>query len=164
MFGPARLREALRGVEAWSLPSTFTQTHVHHGYRRVVLIESGHWLPAADRWRFVLDTLAPVHSAWLSWIDPGGFIVPHRDAGPWRERWQVPIQAAGDFHAAETFSPTDGVPFPVTHWREHSVTNRTDRPRIHLVIDRDVWLPEPAAPFALFGIPESMTDLVSAAN
>jgi hypothetical protein len=137
---------------------------VHHGYRRIVLVEAGHLRPEAAPWRFVLDELAPAHTAWLSWIEPGGFIVPHRDAGPWRERWQVPIQAAGDFHAGETFTPADGGAFRVTHWREHAVTNRTGRPRIHLVVDRDVWLDEPALPFEVFAVPESMADLVSAVS
>lgn len=151
-FDPARLRAALGRVPggAWSLPSTFADTRVHHGYRRVVLVEAGRRRPEAEPFGFVLDALAPVHGAWLSWIDPGGFIRPHRDAGPWRERWQVPIQAAGDFHAVDTFTPADGVAFQVTHWERHSVTNDTDRPRIHLVVDRDVLLDRPPLPFTLF--------------
>lgn len=127
-------------------------------------MQTGRPRPEASLWSFVLDELAPVHEAWLSWIDPGGFIIPHRDAGPWRERWQVPILAAGEFHADETTVPIDGRAFPVTHWRPHAVTNRTDHPRIHLVLDRDVWLDEPHAPFALFPVPDDMTDLVSAAS
>jgi hypothetical protein len=165
-FDPARLIAALDCVPAgaWSLPSTFAETRVHHGYRRIVLVQVGHPLPAAAPFAFVLDELAPVHAAWLSWIGPGGFIVPHRDAGPWRERWQVPIRAAGAFHMGGDFEPVNGRAFPVSHWEPHAVTNRTDRPRLHLVVDRDVWLDYPAAPFETFEVPESMTDLVSAAQ
>lgn len=164
-FDPARLTAALASVPAgaWSLPSTFTETRVHHGYRRIVLVDAGHLRPEAEPWRFVLDGLTPVHTAWLSWIAPGGFIVPHRDAGPWRERWQVPVQAAGSWHDDEVTVPVDGRAFRVEHWQRHAVTNRSDRPRIHLVLDRDVWLTEPAAPFQLFPVPDDMADLVSAA-
>jgi hypothetical protein len=165
-FDPAQLHAALDSVPAgaWSLPSSFTETRVHHGYRRVVLVEAGRSRPDAEPWLFVLDQLAPVHAAWLSWIDPGGFIVPHRDAGPWRDRWQVPIQAAGAWHDRETSTPVDGRAFRVEHWQPHAVTNRTDHPRIHLVVDRDVVLDEPAAPFAVFPVPDHMADLVSAAS
>lgn len=166
MFDPARLRAALASVpaDAWSLPSSFAVTRVHHGYRRLVLVQAGRPRPEATPWRFVLDELAPVHEAWLSWIDPGGFIVPHRDAGPWRERWQVPIVAAGDWHADETTTPVDGEAFTVTHWQPHAVSNRTGHARIHLVVDRDVWLDVPVAPFAVFDVPPDMADLVSAAS
>lgn len=152
-FDPLALRSALASVPsaAWSLPSTFAATAVHHGYRRVVLVDSGRWLPEADPFAFVLDVFEPVHAAWLSWIDPGGFIVSHRDAGPWRERWQVPIAAAGSFTMGEAFVPTDGSAFAVRHWEWHSVTNDSDRPRIHLVIDRDVIFDRPAEPFAIQG-------------
>ena len=115
------------------------------------MVDSGRPLPESEPFRFVLTAFAPVHAAWLSWIDPSGFIVPHRDAGPWRERWQVPIAAAGSFTMGETFVPTDGQAFRVTHWEWHSVSNLTDRPRIHLVIDRDVVVDREPAPFALQG-------------
>lgn len=163
---PARLHAALASVPAgaWSLPSSYAETGVHHGYRRVVLVDAGHPRPEAAPWGFVLEALSPVYSAWLSSIAPGGFIVPHRDAGPWRERWQVPVQAAGNWHDDEVSTPVDGRAFRVEHWQRHAVTNRTDRARIHLVVDRDVWLDEPAAPFHLFEVPDDMADLVSAAH
>jgi hypothetical protein len=161
-FDPERLRVALAEVPdaAWSLPSTYTETRVHHGYRRVVLVSGGKpWLHS-ESFRPVFDSLAPIHEAWLSRIDPGGFIVPHRDAGPWRERWQVPINAAGDWFAATAFTPEDGVAFPVQHWEPHAVVNSTDRPRIHLVLDRDIWIAEAPEPFELYPIPADMTDIV----
>lgn len=135
-------------------------TGVHHGYRRIVLVSGSHAQPLAEAFRFVLDAFTPVAESWLSWIDPGGFIVPHRDAGPWHERWQVPIRAAGRFHEDRTHIPADGEAFPVRHWEPHAVVNDTERPRIHLVIDRDVWLTHSAEPFALFPIPPDIAALV----
>lgn len=161
-FDPRHLQDALAVVptEAWSRPSSYDVTKVHHGYRRVVLVSARYRTADAAPWRQVLDAFDPVYDAWLSWIDPGGFIVPHQDAGPWRERWQLPIRAAGEFHAGETFTPTDGRAFPVRHWLPHAVTNRTDRPRIHLVVDRDCWVDRTRQAFALHPIPDDMTALV----
>lgn len=153
VFDPARLREVLGRVDpsSWSLPSTYDGTGVHEGYRRVVLVDHGRRLAAADPWGFVLDEFAPVRDSWLSWIRPGGFIVSHRDAGPWHERWQVPICAAGTFtQAGVTFTPTAGVPFQVTHWEPHRVDNPDGPNRVHLVVDRQIVLDRPAEPFALF--------------
>ena len=58
----------------FSEPSTYGQTGVHHGYRRFTLKDDH---PFTD-W---------CETGWVSWIEPGGFIVPHVDAGPWRRRW-----------------------------------------------------------------------------
>ena len=161
-FDPDRLQAALAAIpeEAWSLPSTYTETRVHHGYRRVALVSAGQLRTFAPHFDFVLEQLAPVRDVWLSWIEPGGFIVPHRDAGPWRERWQIPINAAGDWCGTATFTPEDGVAFPVEHWAPHAVVNATDRPRIHLVLDRDIWLERPSEPFEVYPIPDDMTDMV----
>lgn len=145
---------------SWSRPSSFVTTGVHHGYRRVELVTAGSQHPLAGTFHPVLERFAPVWAAWLSWIDPGGFILPHRDAGPHRERWQVPIYAAGRFHADEVLTPADGVAFPVQHWRRHSVVNDTDRPRIHLVVDRDVIAQPGRAPFEVFPVPDDMASLV----
>lgn len=161
-FDPGRLRAALAAVpeSAWSLPSSYAVTGVHHGYRQVTLARPGYTCPEAAPFAFVLERFAPVREAWLSWIAPGGFIRPHRDAGPWWERWQVPIAAAGAFRGDGDTVPVDGVPFPVEHWNPHAVINDTDRSRIHLVIDRAVRLPLPARPFHLFPVPDDMADLV----
>lgn len=161
-FDPVRLQSALTLVpaDAWSLASTYAETRVHHGYRRVVLVNAGQPWAHAPLFDFVLDKLAPIREAWLSWIDPGGFIAPHRDAAPWRERWQVPINAAGDWCGADTFKPVSGQAFTVEHWERHAVVNPTNLPRIHIVIDRDVWVDRPAQPFVVYPIPDEMTDLV----
>jgi hypothetical protein len=161
-FDPAELAAALATVPApaWSFPSAYGVTGVHHGYCRVELVSSGYWQSHAAAFRALLDRFAPVHAAWLSRIDAGGFIVPHRDAGPWRERWQVPLEPAGEFHGADRFTPTTGVPFQVEHWAAHAVANDTDHPRIHLVIDRDVLLDLAPEPFAVFPVPDDMAALV----
>lgn len=106
------------------------------------MVAAGRRGAAAEPFRFALDEFEPVWSAWLSWIEPGGFIVSHIDAGPHRERWQIPITTAGTLNDV---TAVDGFPFRVTHWEPHEVTNDTDRPRIHLVLDRDVIIrPAPA--------------------
>lgn len=152
-FDPVQLREALDRVNPgdWSQPSTYKATGAHHGYRRIVLVDHGRRLDAAGPWGFVLDKFDPVHTAWLSLIDSGGFIRLHRDKGPYQERWQVPIQTAGTFtHNGQTFAPTVGAAFQVRHWEPHAVDNPTTRARVHLVIDRDIWLDHPAEPFTLY--------------
>jgi hypothetical protein len=112
----------------------------------VSLVTGGKVKAPAAPFRFVLEAFAPVWNAWLSRIEPGGLIHPHIDAGPYRERWQVPIQPAGVMNGVEAVS---GVPFPVKHWEPHSVENTGDRPRIHLVIDRAVMVDAPSAPYQL---------------
>jgi len=144
MFEPERLRVALEAIPsaAWSLPSSFRATGAHHGYRRAVLAE-------LDPFRFVLDQFAPVREAWLSWIEPGGYIVAHTDRGPFYERWQVPVSTAGWMEQnGMRASAVDGVPFQVRHWLPHAVGNPTTKPRVHLVIDRDVMVNPAAAPFS----------------
>lgn len=157
------LRKALAAVpaESWSLPSTYTGTRVHHGYRRVVLVSAGRRQPGAKPFAQVLDEFEPVREAWLSWLDPGGFIIPHRDGAPWFERWQVPIQASGWF---DDRRPVDGEPFQVKHWLRHSVWNDGDRPRIHIVIDRDVPIDLPPAPFETFLVPPQFVHLIESAR
>lgn len=162
-FDPGRLQTALAGVPsaAWSLPSAYANTGVHHGYRRVVLVSAGHHQPHADLFGFVWDELDPIRDAWLSWIDPGGFIAPHRDPGPWWERWQVPIAASGDWRSLDaSFRPESGVAFPVKHWEPHAVANRGANPRIHIVIDRDVRLALPPLPFETYPTSADMADLI----
>lgn len=162
-FDPGGLRAALAGVPpgSWSNPSSYVDTGVHHGYRRIVLVDHGRRLPAADQFASVLDVFAPVRAAFLSWLDPGGFIAPHRDRGPYYERWQVPIQASGWF---DDERPVDGVAFPVEHWKPHAVWNDGDQPRIHIVIDRDIPAGHPPEPFTAFPVPAEFAHLVDRAS
>jgi hypothetical protein len=157
-----QLHAALTEVRRdWTLPSSYATNGVHHGYQRIVLIAGGRWWPTAEPFRFALEQYNPIREAFISQLQPGGFIAPHRDAPPWYERWQIPIHAAGRFDDAR---PTDGVPFRVTHWLPHFVANDTDRPRVHLVIDRDIELDLPPAPFETFPMPDELADMVSQAT
>lgn len=160
-FDPARLITALSLIpsEAWSQPSTYQDTGVHHGYRRVVLVSASHWNTYADLFGFVWDAMNPVRDVTLSRLEPGGFIAPHRDAAPWFERWQIPLITSGDWHGQD-IHPQPGVAFPVKHWEPHAVTNRGTGPRIHLVIDRDIAIQRDPLPFETFPIPDDMADLV----
>lgn len=139
-FDPA---DVLGLVQAdWSEPSTFADTRVHHGYRRVVVVEAGGIRRPDLLW--LLEPFAPVWAAWLSWIDPGGFVVRHVDGGPYRERWQLPITPDGCLNG----QPQQvGVAFRVHHYEPHEVTNPGAGPRVVLVIDRDVLLDIPTGPF-----------------
>lgn len=148
-FEPERLRAALSEIseDAWSRPSDYGQTNVHHGYRQCSLVSGGRWLPNAEPFGFVLDALAPVREAWLSRIEAWGFIVPHVDRGPWLERWQIPITASGLWLTDdETTRVGDGAAYRVEHWKPHSVVNDQPTERIHLVLDRDVPAAEDADP------------------
>lgn len=142
-FSAGQLLAALTAVsDHWSAPTG--PDDANPNYRLVSLVTGGQfWIPAAP-FRFVLDSFAPVWVAWISRIEPGGLIHPHIDQGPYRERWQVPIQPAGLMNGVEAVA---GVPFRVKQWEPHSVENATDRARIHLVIDRNVMVDSRATPF-----------------
>lgn len=131
-------------ASAWGETSTLEQSGTHEGYRTLSLVQPGRWQPHSEPFAFVLHTFAPVYQAWLSWLKPGGYILPHVDAGPYYERWQVPIQPAGTMNDV---AATAGESFRVRHWEPHSVANESDRPRIHLVIDRALVLNASPVPF-----------------
>lgn len=98
----------------------------------------------------LLAEFQPVREAWLSWIDPGGFVVEHVDGGPHYERWQVPFTEAGTLYEdGVAVAHVPGVPFVVHHDRWHAVRNDDDTPRISLVIDRDVLVSADRTPFLL---------------
>ena len=149
MFDGDRLRAALAAIPAaaWSLPSTFAATGVHEGYRQVTVVSTGGlWQPVAESLGFVLDEYEPVWSAFLAWIEPGGYVLPHKDPGPYRERWHVPIECAG---TTTGVAGEVGVPFTVEHWKWHDVHNPTSRRRVHLIIDRAVIVLDEKGPFTL---------------
>lgn len=88
---------------------------------------------------FVADLLdPPIHRVWWAALEPGGFVVPHIDAGPpYYERWHFPIQPAGYFwEDGVYYEPTE--PFQVRHWLPHAVWNPTNKTRIHLMAERQV--------------------------
>lgn len=141
---------------SWSTPSRYADTGVHHGYSRVI-VGSG----LRDALAFVLDDFEPLFQASLTRLAPGGFIAPHRDAPPWRERWQVPI-AGGVWGGGVVRDP--GVPHRVEHWLPHSVWNPAPGPRYTLLIDVDRLLDLPMQPFETFPIPDEHVALVAAAR
>jgi hypothetical protein len=145
-FPASQLQEALSRVPdgAWGQVSTLEQSGTHDGYRILSLVQPGRLQPHASLFAFVLREFAPVFQAWVSWLAPGGYILPHVDAGPYRERWQVPLRPAGEMDGVEA---TAGEAFRVRHWEPHSVTNQTDRARVHIVIDRDVVVDAACVPF-----------------
>jgi len=147
MFGPFdrdRLEESLAGLlEAERLSHPAPSEEVHKGYRRVQL-RAGN-----PHFGWLLDEFAPVDNAWLSWIEPHGFVRPHKDAGPHRERWQVPIRPSGVFNiGGEPVEQRIGRPFQVSHWLSHWI-EVGDTPRVHVVLDRDVFVSDVRTPFEL---------------
>jgi hypothetical protein len=145
VFDPGRLASAFAQVpaSAWAVPHG-PEDPVAAGYHFASLVQGGRRKVVADLFEFVLREFAPVWTAWLAKVPAHGFIGPHIDQGPYHERWHVPIHPAGTFDGREVEA---GVSFPVAHWAPHQVDNPTDRDRIHLVVDRDVWVDVPTAPY-----------------
>ena len=141
-----RLEESLeRFLAADGLSDPSPSEEVHRGYRRQRRNDAL-W----EHFGWVFDYFIPVHmSTWLSWIEPHGYINEHVDSGPHRERWQVPIRPSGTMTVdGEELSQVAGMPFQVAHWLPHSVTVG-DTPRVHLVIDRDIFVRTDKTPFVL---------------
>ena len=143
---PATIPAVLATVdELWSLPSSFEATGVHHGYRQITVALSGRY--QLDGFADWCDRFAPLRTVWLSRIQPGGFIVEHIDAGPFFERWQIPLTTTGVLVQGGTpVSHQVGTPFRVRQFDWHSVHNHADADRVSLVIDRDVPLDVPTGP------------------
>ena len=144
-FDPDQLTAAFAKLpeRAWAQPVT-SEDEVNPGYQFASLVQGRHRKEAAALFQFVLAEFAPIWTAWIAKVPPRGFIGPHIDEGPYHERWHVPIHPAGTFDGRMVEA---GVSFPVQHWKPHRVDNPTDRPRIHMVIDRDVMVDVPPAPF-----------------
>jgi hypothetical protein len=128
---------------AWGQPQPGSEP-TNPGYQIATLVNGGRPKPAAALFADVLASFAPVWSAWVALVPAGSFIAPHIDQGPYRERWHVPIRVAGTVNGHPV---TAGVSFPIRHWEPHQVDNPTDTDRVHLVIDRDVMVDVPSAPF-----------------
>lgn len=134
----------------WSLPSSFAETGVHHGYRQTVVVSAGHL--EVPEFADLVDHFTPTWMAWLSSLAPGGFIAEHIDRGPYFERWQVPLSDAGAlFHDGTLVPHRVGVPFRVRHFDWHHVVNDGPAERVSLVVDRRVPLDVVNAPFQLRG-------------
>jgi hypothetical protein len=145
VFDPELLVSALARIpdRAWAQPVS-ADDEVNPGYQFASLVQGRRVKPAAALFGFVLSAFAPVWTAWVAMVPARGFIGPHIDEGPYHERWHVPIRVAGTFDGRVVVA---GASFPVRHWEPHRVDNPTDVPRVHLVIDRDVLMDVPAAPF-----------------
>lgn len=144
----------LADTRGWSKPSTIDATGVHHGYQQITLH------PRDTLFQWLNGEYQPIKQAWLSRILPGGYVLPHRDASPYYERWQIPVEPAGslEYHdhdpVPEHTHPAEaGVAFRVEHWRWHSVQvpHREGIARLHIVLDRDVSANYSVASFALMG-------------
>lgn len=133
MYDRDRLEQSLAGLlERCELSKPSPNTETHQGYRRIVLRDGD------PDFGWLLDDFDPVDNAWVSWIEPHGYVRPHMDAGPHRERWQIPIRPSGVFNVGgEPVVQKIGQPFQVEHWLPHWI-EVGDMPRVHVVLDRDV--------------------------
>ena len=145
----------------WSKPSTYSEgTGVHHGYAtapadlRHVRSDAGIYSDGG---------LLPTH-AWYAKLDPGGFIVPHIDQGPWVERWHYPISGQGRVWQ----DWDDGIdrrtrlatfePYRMNHHHPHAVWNPFDYPRIVLIVEYDNPIDQPITDLIICDmIPEVQT-------
>ncbi len=137
-------------TEQWSVPTIYEKHGISHGRSHTGALDN----------QIALDIgiEGPIHRCFLASIRPQGFIVPHIDQGPYKERWHVPIRAAGHYWEEgfpHPIEPQFGIPFLVRHYRPHAVFNLTDDERIHLIVDRDVP-PEGDPPFAKL----QLTDMI----
>ena len=147
----------------WSKPSTYTSgTGVHHGYSTAKASQESLPYPdqRAQRWP---------NLAWYTKLDPGGFIVPHVDQGPWMERWHYPISGQGsvwqdwDDDGTNTLRLMVSVDelfgaYRMNHHKPHAVYNRFDEPRIVLIVEYDNPVDQPTTDLILCDmIPEIQT-------
>jgi len=135
----------------WSLPSQFSTTGVHHGYRTaqgtqgdLATVTGGTVMGARDDSRSHLRTdgtaSGEVERVWWGRLDPGGFIVPHVDAAPFHVRWHYPVEPAGFIWHRNNIgghmtSEAISEPFLMHHWLPHAVWNPGTTPRVHLIVD-----------------------------
>ncbi len=126
-----KLEEALESVE-WGKPTVFSEHGISHGRATA---------RADNALALAIGVEPPIQITFWARIDPGGFIIPHIDAGVWWERWHFPVETGGHFwQDPDHFSPTE--PFQVQHWLPHAVYNDSAGPRVHLIVDRKITPPE----------------------
>lgn len=91
--------------------------------------------PGAERFKGYLT--GPVEWAVISRLDPGGYLLPHRDKGPYYTRTHIPLEPGGWYWDEEVGAVQMELGVHVVrHHLTHAVWNDTDHPRVHLVIDR----------------------------
>lgn len=135
MIDYSTLERMLYDLE-WTKPAVYGQHRVAHLRSTARIIDR----PKVAAW--IADYLdPPYHNFWFAKIDPGGFVAPHIDTGPYMQRWHFPVKPAGFFwQDGETWEMDRA--FMVKHWLPHAVWNPTDRPRIHLMVERDITPPD----------------------
>lgn len=109
-------------------------------YRRQLLVDS----PKVQD--VILDCMAAVGACQLGRVmlvnlKPGGFIPPHTDAGKYCEihrRYHLPIITNDQVEftsEGETYYLEEGTLYELENKKEHSVHNKSDKNRLHLLID-----------------------------
>ena len=155
-------------LPAFSQPSVYDGPagRVHHGYSTA---------PAAVDAVPVLLSAEPVAS-WYAKLEPGGFIVPHVDQGPWRERWHYPISGVGwvwqsweDESIPRVGRPVlpDGAaaPYRMNHHRPHAVWNPwTNRPdyRVVLIVEFDNPVDQPTTDLIIAPMIPQVQEMIDA--
>ncbi len=133
---------------------------VHHGYSTapVDLSDIGHIAAGGE-----------IQGAWYAKLDPRGFIVPHVDQGPWRERWHHPISGIGevwqqwdDSDRPYTSSVRYDTPYRMNHHQPHAVWNPHDEPRIVLIVEYDNPVDQPTTDLIIAPMIPEVQELIDA--
>ncbi len=167
-------------IIAWSNPSIYSEgTGVHHGYSSAPAdvpnpSEITYYAGKDD------SDAAPANKAWYAKLDPGGFIVPHVDQGPWVERWHYPISGKGyvwaewDYHDPVTGqvlghwrpSPFTTLryydPYRMNHHKPHAVYNPFDEPRIILIVEYDNPINQPTTGLIICDMIPQVQEMIDA--
>jgi len=160
------------GTLVWSQPSIYSEgTGVHHGYSTKKAEP-----PNPSEITYYTGNAVHGKNAWYAKLDPGGFIVPHVDQGPWMERWHYPISGTGyvwQRWIEDRFIVEDGLtvvalpskPYRMVHYQPHAVWNPFDEPRVVLIVEYDNPIDQPTTDLIICDmIPEvqTMVDAISA--
>ena len=152
---------------AYSAPSTYggPAGRVHHGYStaKADLTDIGH-----------IAAGGTISNAWYAKLEPGGFIVPHVDQGPWLERWHYPISGVGyvwadwDLNGQPYRSHRywNNDPYRMNHHLPHAVWNprdhQPDEPRVILIVEYDNPVDQPTTDLILAPMIPQIQELIDA--
>ncbi len=146
---------------AWSNPSVYSEgTGVHHGYSTAPAHIPAELVRLSDHLTGFEVSNSEMAKAWYAKLDPGGFIIPHIDQGPWVERWHYPIIGQGsvwqDWDNNGTVTLRHIVPigelfggYRMNHHQPHAVWNPHDEPRIVLIVEYDNPVDQPTTDLIL---------------
>lgn len=154
---------------AYSQPSVYDGPAgcVHHGYSTAKAD------PLASPNNILASGAEPIN-AWYAKLEPGGFIVPHIDQGPWRERWHYPISGQGYVWQewgvdqwrrgiASVVMPTD--PYQMNHHRPHAVWNpltNLPEPRVILIVEFDNPVDQPTTDLIICPMIPQVQEMIDA--